>query len=78
MLRRVAKPTQRFMGTGLPFIFQVVLLILSPLALVYLVAAAALLLDLLRAPIRHSPPPKRGDGEGAKEVGQPHIGNFSQ
>jgi hypothetical protein len=77
LLRRDAKPTQTPVGTGLPFIFQIVLLLLLPLALVYLATVVALLIDLMRSD-RDADPSGHPVAERNGSDSKPHIGNFSQ
>ena len=43
------------MGTGVPFIFQIVLLLTLPLAFAYLISVAALLLMSLLATLKNLP-----------------------
>ena len=77
-LRRDAKPVTHRMGTGLPFIFQIVLLLLLPLALVYLVSVVALSIDLLQSAFGQF---RLRDQVAEKTVGddsKPYIRNFSQ
>ena len=78
MLRRDAKFAPNALGTRLPFIFQVVLLLLLPLAVVYVISVLALAIELIQTALRHArirnPAPEAGLDKGSK----PHIGNFSQ
>jgi hypothetical protein len=43
------------MGTGVPFIFQIVLLLVLPLAFAYLISVAGLVLISLRAILKNLP-----------------------
>jgi hypothetical protein len=78
MLRRDAKFAPNALGTRLPFIFQVVLLLLLPLAVVYVISVVGLTIGLLQSAFLHARArnhaPEEKPGEGSK----PHIGNFSQ
>lgn len=53
------------MGTGLPFIFQIVLLLLLPLALVYLICVAGVLLLSVRAALISRFPRRRSNPSAA-------------
>lgn len=78
MLRRHAKFATTTLGTGLPFIFQVVLLLLLPLALVYAISVFALAIDLIQTVLRHIHNRNRTLHQGHDKGTKPHIGNFSQ
>jgi hypothetical protein len=78
MLRRDAEIAHSPLGTGLPFIFQVVLLLLLPLAVVYSISVVALAVDLLLAASRHSRAKKLTSEKQVGKDSKPHIGNFSQ
>jgi hypothetical protein len=76
MLRRQAKIAP--LRTGLPFIFQVVLLLLMPLAVVYAISVLGLAIDLIQTAFRHAGARNRAPESGLKKASKPHIGNFSQ
>jgi hypothetical protein len=78
MLRRHAKIAVNTLGTGLPFIFQVVLLLLLPLAAVYVISVLGLAIDLIQTALRHARTRNRAPEEGLDKGSKPHIGNFSQ
>lgn len=63
---------------GLPFIFKVVLLLLLPLAVVYLISVVALAVDLLHCAFRHKRARRRPAEADVSNDPKPHIGNFSQ
>lgn len=78
MLRRHAKFATHTLGTGLPFIFQVVLLLLLPLAVVYAISVVALAIDLIQTALRRALTRNRTPERGLDEGSKPHIGNFSR
>jgi hypothetical protein len=65
-------------GTGLPFILQIVLLLLMPLAVVYLISVLGLAIDLIQTALRNAGARNRAPEAGQEKASKPHIGNFSQ
>lgn len=62
----------------MPFIFKVVLLIMLPLAAVYLISVAALAVDLCLSTFRHKQAQRPLVEKEVRDESKPHIGNFSQ